>query len=736
MLAAVGGIAGDAGGRNRLATAPTSAVALRDWIAAPPPEIVDWSALRRGAFETQNRTKLVKVLSAMVTSPVSDAGRGRLFLGCFMALIATAFGFIIRALIVGDWQSQYGFTETEKGNILGAGLFPFAISIILFSLVIDRVGYGKTMIFAFVCHIVSAYLTITAESYSEFFWATFVFALGNGAVEAVINPVVATVYADRKTHWLNILHAGWPGGLVLGGVLTIAMGTSDTFFNLPGLMWQWKLGLVLIPTLLYGVLLLGVKFPVSERVSAGVSYKVMLREFGVVSCFVVVTMLVLGVAQVLNMRGIAVNPWVLGGAIVALTLLFASQVRAFGQPIFVFLLLIMIPLAITELSTDSWISDLMTNILAETNGDEVPWGAWVLVYTSAIMFVLRFFAGPIVHRISPLGLLCCCAAIAATGLFWLSNATGLAMVFAAATCYGIGKTFFWPTTLGVVAEQFPKGGALTLNSIAGVGMLSAGILGAPLIGLVQDTGLVDGLRRTNPDLVREYVVPKKLWSLLPYDALDLAQAQALRATVKAPVQRVLQQEFDEALATLPAAEQAAYRPLAEAKAALTQGEQALLAQQVVAEQTKKTGNAEEIAAAEAAVKTQEKAVTELRQKERAARTDEAMAAFRNVEALLADRRGKAEYQEEFETAVVAAIPAEEKASYDAAKAEVEAIDKVDRESKQAALAKIAILPCIMFLCYLILVLYFRAKGGYRAEVLTGHAADDEKFTGGVAGPVE
>ncbi|MEX0939713.1 MAG: MFS transporter [Pirellulales bacterium] len=543
-------------------------------------------------------------------------GRSRLFLGCFIALVATAFGFIVRALIIDDWSEDFRLTETQTGNLLGAGLYPFAFSIILFSLFIDRIGYGKTMVFAFLCHIVSAILTIRADSYVELYVATFIFAIGNGTVEAVINPVVATVYTRQKTHMLNILHAGWPGGLVLGGVLTIFMGDGENLQFLTGDLWRWKVGLVLLPTILYGILLMNVRFPVSERVAAGVSYREMLREFGSLSCFVVSFMIVFQVAQILTGAGLAteIPQYLLWIVIFAITIAFHLAVGSFGQPIFVILMLVMIPLAVTELGTDSWIASLMEEILSEEGVAQVAqYGAWVLVYTSAIMFVLRFFAGPIVHRISPLGLLCACAAIAAVGLFWLSTAVGVAMIFAAATCYGVGKTFFWPTTLGVVAERFPKGGALTLNSIAGVGMLAAGILGTPIIGFVQDTGFASRVQRSADTELAQQFLTEEPWALGSYQALNKVEWEELQAAT----------------------------------------------------------NPEEVENPDPA--------------------------------LVAKRRE---------------------------------VEEILKQSKQSALAKIAVLPCIMLACYIGLILYFKSRGGYKAEVLAGHAADDEKFTGGVAGPVE
>ena len=125
----------------------------------------------------------------------------KLFWGCFIALIATAFGFIIRALIIGDWGTDFNLTETQKGELLGVGLWPFAISIVLFSLVIDRIGYHNAMIFGLVCHVLSAIITIFATGYTMLYIGTFIVALGNGTVEAYINPVVATIFRKDKTKW-------------------------------------------------------------------------------------------------------------------------------------------------------------------------------------------------------------------------------------------------------------------------------------------------------------------------------------------------------------------------------------------------------------------------------------------------------------------------------------------------------------------------------------------------------
>jgi MFS family permease len=251
----------------------------------------------------------------------------------------------------------------------------------------------------------------------------FMFAIAWGTCEAIINPLTATLYPEEKTHYLNILHAGWPGGLILGGLIGYFFASSDA--NLFQVRWEILVGLFLIPTFVYGYMLFGQKFPLSEARAAGVTYMKMLKEF--------------------------------------------------AAPVLLFLLFLHVCVGYVELGTDSWIINIMQSLIGGN--------AFLLfIYTSALMFVLRFFAGPIVHRINPLGLLFVSAVLATIGLFMLGSvATGVAIILAG-TIYGVGKTFFWPTMLAVVSERFPRGGALTLGAIGGIGMLSAGLLGGPGIG--------------------------------------------------------------------------------------------------------------------------------------------------------------------------------------------------------------------------------------------------------------
>ena len=178
------------------------------------------------------------------------------------------------------------------------------------------------------------------------------------------------------------------------------------------------------------------------------------------------------------------------------------------------------PLATTELGTDGAITGIMEEPMTAAGWHPL----WVLIYTSAIMAVLRFwFAGPIVEKLTPIGLLIASAVLAIIGLFFLSTAQGIAMIFIFATLYAFGKTFFWPTMLGVVSEQCPKGGALTLNAIAGIGMLTVGIVGGPMIGKMQEDSVAKTLSKESYDKISV----ESSYLLGKYTAVDPTKVNAL-----------------------------------------------------------------------------------------------------------------------------------------------------------------------------------------------------------------
>ena len=453
------------------------------------------------------------------------------FWGCFIALIATSFGFITRMMLLGRFQTDFGLDKVQLGELQGAGIWPFAISIILFSLIIDRVGYRVSMIFSFACYAAYlamasfAYLSIQGlegaalqaaqhKGYTLLYWGSILLGLGNGTVEAFVNPLVATMFKENKTMWLNKLHAGWPAGLVFGGLITIALASTASQGD-----WRIVLGLIALPSVAFLALLIGTRFPKSEREQAGVSYREMLGEFGMFGAMVAFGLIFAQLGQVFG--------WSIGISIAltaAVIVGFGAYTRRLGNALLAFLILLMMPLATTEIGTDGWISSLMEHPLAAAGHHP----GWVLVYTSAIMMVLRFVAGPIVHRLSPIGLLMGSAVLAIVGLTLLSRCAEapLLAIFAAATLYAVGKTFFWPTMLGVAAEQSPKGGALTLNAMGGVGMIAVGVLGFPYIGALQEKTASAHLVAEAPALAQS-VLAEKSYLLGGYQAIQPDKAAAI-----------------------------------------------------------------------------------------------------------------------------------------------------------------------------------------------------------------
>lgn len=487
----------------------------------------------------------------------TDKSKQFLFWGCFIALITTSCAFITRAFLINDptlWPAELGLDKVKAQELFGAGIWPFAISIILFSLFIDRIGYRAAMYFSFTCYAIYAFLAIQAhgvlhpgdtaltgdaltaareKAWGLLYWGSVILGLGNGTVEAFINPVVATLFNRDKTKWLNILHAGWPGGLVLGGLLTIVLGKQVAAD------WRILVYLIALPAVVYLLMLSRAKFPVNERVAAGTSYREMLAEFGVLGAALASFLVVKELGGVFKLP-----PTATWSIIILCVVAYGIYCRSLGRPLLFILCLIMMPLATTELGTDGAITGIMEEPLKLAGHHPL----WVLIYTSAIMMVLRFFAGPVIKALTPLGLLAACSALACVGLFMLSQVSGLFMIFAAATLYGVAKTFFWPTMLGVVAEQTPKGGALTLNAIAGIGMLTVGVLGLPLIGHMQEKSVQSAIEKELPAGTYAKVSKQSNYFLGAYQAVDEEKVKALPEAESAKIADVSKHAKQGALA--------------------------------------------------------------------------------------------------------------------------------------------------------------------------------------------
>lgn len=476
-------------------------------------------------------------------APVSSEDM-KVFWGCFIALITTSTAFITRAILINTaWKADFGLDDVKAQELFGAGIWPFAISIILFSFFIDKIGYKAAMFFSALCYVLYAVMALSAYStvkgggspesaYTMLYWGSVILGLGNGTVEAFINPVVATLFSREKAKWLNILHAGWPAGLVVGGIISILLASQIAAD------WRIVVYLLAAPAIVYLIMLAPAKFPVQERVASGTTYKEMLAEFGVIGAAIAGWL----VFKQLELVGIW-PPMVTWIVLAATVIGYGLYSQSLGRPLMIIMCLIMMPLATTELGTDGAITGLMEAPMKEAGQN----AAWVLVYTSFIMMVLRFVAaGPLIEKLTPLGLLMACSVIAIAGLNMLAISHGLVMIFVAATLYGIGKTFFWPTTLGIVSEQFPKGGALTLNAIAGIGMLTVGIIGGPLIGRMQEGAAEKAI---DPALYSQVSKPSN-YILGPYNAVDPTKVAALSGDQKTQVQSTEQAAKQGALSTI------------------------------------------------------------------------------------------------------------------------------------------------------------------------------------------
>ena len=365
--------------------------------------------------------------------------RQRLFVASCISLVTTSMVFAIRGDVAGPMSSAFQITNEQMGLIFSPAFWAFTIAIFISGALVDMVGMRALHVLSAIGYFVGIGLVLVAPHPTApvghifehtgttlLYAGFFVMGLSQGLVEGVINPLVATIYSDQKTKHLNMLHAWWPGGLVIGGLTGVAMSAG-------GLGWQAKLFVVILPALAVVALSVGIRFPPTERAAAGVSIGEMFREL-------------------LN-------------------------------PLFLVLFCAMFLTAATELAPGQWVDFALSRTV------HMP-GILLLVYVSALMFVMRHFAGPLVHKLSPIGLLWASCLMGSLGLVALAAANSPLTGLLAATIWGTGVCYMWPTMLATASERFPRGGALLMGLMGTAGTLSIRFV-LPMMGSIYDAKKIE-----------------------------------------------------------------------------------------------------------------------------------------------------------------------------------------------------------------------------------------------------
>ena len=333
----------------------------------------------------------------------------RLFVASCLALLVTSLSFGIRAGVLSQQGIDFQLTNAQLGTIAATAFWGFPLAMLVGGTIVDIIGMKRLLVLAFIFHLAGIVLTIYATGYWSLFFSTLLIGIANGTVEASCNPLVTALYPNNKTTKLNHFHLWFPGGIVIGTLIVF-------LFNKIGLGTNLQVGMMLIPTILYGYFFSKLEFPETERVSSGVSA--------------------------------------------------TDMYKSLLNPLFIFMIICMFGTAITELFTGQWIDVLLKNVSDNA--------ILLLTIETGIMVIGRAFAGPVVKKFSPSGVLLISAILAAVGLYLLGHTTGN-MLFVGAIIFGIGVCYFWPTMLGFVAENLPKTGAVGLNLMGGAGMFAVSV---------------------------------------------------------------------------------------------------------------------------------------------------------------------------------------------------------------------------------------------------------------------
>jgi MFS family permease len=367
----------------------------------------------------------------------------KLFITSCLSIGTAAMVFAIRGDVAPSLTASFQITNEQMGMIFSPAFWAFTIAIFISGNLVDVVGMRLLHMLSALGFILGVLLIVLAPTpdapVASLFDHTgtmllyvgfFLFGLSHGLVEGVINPLMATIYSGEKTKRIIAVHAWWPGGLIIGGLLALAL---SAVFAAP---WQVRLSLILIPAVSYLFLAFSLSYPQTERVTSNVPTAEMWKQA--------------------------------------------------TRPLFAVLFICMWMTAAAEMGPDQWFPTVMGALVPQLNPSAGS-GVLFLVYTAGLMFALRTWASGLSHK-SPIGTLVISSLLCAIGLYWLGGLdenSSAVVALTAATLFGIGKTFLWPTMLGVTAEQFPRGGALLLSLMGGAGMLSVGLV-LPIMGERMD----------------------------------------------------------------------------------------------------------------------------------------------------------------------------------------------------------------------------------------------------------
>jgi MFS family permease len=306
-------------------------------------------------------------------------------------------------------------------------LWGATVSALIFGLLVETWGTAKVIIVFFTAQVVGILLTVFAVGFWSLFLATLFIGIANGSLNAACNPLVTNLFSNEKTARLNLFHMWNAIGIAVGGLMVF-------FCNQIGVGWRIQIGILLIPTLLYGIMFFGQKFPATERTLLGGSYKDMLQ--------------------------------------------------AIVSPLFLFLAFLMILTSSVEFGANQWIPSLFENTVTDLFGESAFGSVLILVWISLAMALARRFATQVVRAFSPIGVLLLSVLFAGAGIYLMSVSSGW-IIFVAATIFAFGVAYFWPNMLGLVADRRPMSGALGLAIIGGMGTLGGAII-QPIIGSIFD----------------------------------------------------------------------------------------------------------------------------------------------------------------------------------------------------------------------------------------------------------